>query len=354
MHGVEMLFYFQLKKHYAGRDASIDDYLERKKHPYLQGIAASMRQEAVENEVVGVLDRQGIPACIIKGNEIARSLYGDPNCRCSSDIDVLVKKEDFFKADSILQAARYVPIDKVPLAYFMYYDHHAKYHDPTTKNIIEVHWTCGLPGFFGLSPEEIWEEVGVESDGRLTLLPEMLMITLLINHHIHSFRELRIIVDLLWAFHKYDRSIHWPEFAVRLKRLGLIKTTLIAISQIEDLWPGGVSRMQSIREVKQSMMGMGYKTPNFLASYFRMNINKTSETNPYVNMFFARFALDHLRTTFRSYLRNLFPPPEVIRELYHPAGWWMLPIGYLRYIVWKVKVWTGWRKRYGVGKSLNF
>ena len=302
-----------------------------------------MRQEAVEKKVVAMLGKRGIPVCIIKGNEIARSLYDDPNCRGSADIDVLVKKSDAIKADMILRSANYTPDSEIPLIYFMYHTHHTIYRDPVYNNLIELHWLFGVPYFFKLSSEEMWEGIVTESDGHAQLSPEMLLIMLLIHHHNHSFNELKILVDLLWAFQKYDQSLRWREFSVRLKRMGLTRVAMISISQLEALWPSDTSRMQSVGSLKQSLVDMGCSVSKYLTSYFRMDLDSTSELN-IRDKITGRFALDGLDTIFLSYLKTMFPPPEAIRELYHNDGKLMLPINYLRFICRNVTKWTGFTK----------
>ena len=343
-HGVEMLFYSRLKKHYAGSKSFIDDYLKQNERSYLITVARSMRQEVVENQIIAALGKQGIPACIIKGNEIARSLYEDPNCRSSADIDVLVKKSDFLKADLILRNAHYTSDNKFLFADFMYHTHHRDYNDPVYNNLIELHWIFGVPYFFRLSSEEIWEKVVIGEGGHAKLSPEMLLVILLIHHHSHSFRELRVIVDILWAFYKYDQTINWPEFSATIKRLGLTKTILISIRQLDALWPERISSMQSIRTLKQLFIDMGCRTSGFLVSYFKMELGRSSELNFYMDKFVARFALDGLDTIFFSYLKTLFPPPEVIRQIYHSNANLMLPINYLRLICLRVKNWAGFTK----------
>ena len=344
-HGLEMLLYSQLKRHCSGSNIHVDEYLEENRNLFLKNAAISMLQEKVEKEVIETLGKQGIPACIIKGNEIARTLYGDPNCRSSADIDIMIRKSDVRKADSILRRSGYASNDNIPLIYYMHSIHHAGYRDSATGNLIELHWTFGVPYFFRLSSEEIWEEVVVSDDGCAKLSPSMLLIILLIHHHSHSFRELKILVDILWAFHKYDQSIGWPEFAVRLKRLGLVKTTLISLTQLESLWSEETYAMQSVRILKRSLMDMGCNAPNFLVTYFRMDIDMTPHQAVYRDKFVARFALDGLHTTFLSYMKTLFPPPDAIRALYPASLNAMLPVNYLRFICWRVKDWSGFTKQ---------
>jgi len=342
-HGLEALFYSRLKKNYAGLNACIDDYIRHNENIYLQNIAVSMQQEAVEKEVVATLGKQGIPACIIKGNEIARSLYGDPNCRSSADIDVLVKKADVIKSDKILRAAHYTA-DEISLNYFLLHQQHAKYCDPVFKTLIELHWRFGIPYFFNLSSEQIWKEVFIGEGGYAKLSREMLIILLLIHHHNHSFSELKILVDILWAFQKYEKDINWPEFSQKLKNIGLTKVAILSISQIESLWPDDIYRILSLQSLKQLLAAMGCRVSKHLVSYFRMNLNRVSALT-IKDKIVGRFALDGLGNMFISYIKTILPPPVVIRELYHATGALMLPVSYLRFIGWRVKVWRSYNKQ---------
>lgn len=304
-------------------------------------IAQSMRQEAAEKDLIARLGNQGIPACIIKGNAIARILYEDPNCRSSADIDVLVTNRDVVKADLILRHSRFIPNSQVPLSYLIYHHHHTTYYDSKTKNHIELHWNFGVPHYFRLSSEEIWEGITTDSDGRLTASPALLLVILLIHHHSHTFRELRILVDLLWLFHKYDLQMDWAEVACRLKRLGLTKTMLICISQLEALWPAQISTIRSATELKKALAGMGCGVSGYLISYFRMDLSRTSALNAFTEQFYARLALDDLSTIILSFTRTIAPPPAVIRDMYHSNSNLMLMINYVRFICRRLKVWLG-------------
>ena len=177
------------------------------------------------------MTERGIPSVVIRGNAIAKEIYDDPNCRASSDIDILVRLSDAIRADSVLSEAGYLRSDNLPLKFWFYRIHHAVYRHPESENIIEIHWNFGIPSFFRLSSEEIWAGV-ISTDSEYRLSPEMAMIMLFIHHHMHSFRELKILVDTLWAFHRYQNVIDWENFSVKIQRIGLIKTTLITLNQI--------------------------------------------------------------------------------------------------------------------------
>jgi len=338
-HGVEMLFYSRLQKYYAGSDVWIDNYLQQTRNAYLMAVARSLRQEATEKDVVATLGKEGIPVCIIKGNEIALIIYEDPNCRSSVDIDVLVRQGDVTKADFLLRAAGYKP-EETSLDYLMLHKQHAVYQDPAHRNMIELHWHFGIPYFFKLSSEEMWGEVMIGKDGRGHLSPGMFLILLLIHHHNHSFSEFKILVDLLWAFNKYNQVINWGAFASKLKKFGLTRASLISISQIEGLWQDDLLRLQSLGKLKQSLAAMDCKVPEYLTSYFKFDLDRTSGLT-LRNKIAGRFALDGLSTTFLSYLKTAFPPPDAIQSFYHCKSSLMLPVNYLRFILWRLKHWTG-------------
>ncbi len=210
--------------------------MEESKGLYLKSIAISVKQEAVENEIISLLRRRGIPAAVIKGNRIAKEIYDDLNCRTSADIDILIRRGDAIKVESVLSKAGYIGDSDIPLIYCLSRIHHTTYYHPQNNIPIEIHWRFGIPYFFKITSEEIWNEVIFADSGQARLTPEMLMIMLLIHHHSHSFRELKILVDILWSLYKYDNEIDWHKFAKRLRKIGLLKSTQIILSQVQSLW----------------------------------------------------------------------------------------------------------------------
>ncbi|MGC2064303.1 MAG: nucleotidyltransferase family protein, partial [Thermodesulfovibrionales bacterium] len=265
-----MLLYSQLSKHQE--QASVKKIaagiLEDLRPLYLKGVAYCIRQEAVEKEVISLLSSHDIGAIVIRGNEIAREIYGNPNCRASSDIDILMRKQDVLRADSILSGAGYKKDFQEPVGYSLARIHHAAYFHPTSGICIELHWNFGVPGFFNLTSADIWEEVLTRypEDGKLS--PEMSMIMLLIHHHSHSFRELRILLDLVWALYRYKDEIDWVHFTDRLEKIGLLRITWITLDQIQRLWKDTMESMPSFTDLKRSIENRDFARSVFLGSYF--------------------------------------------------------------------------------------
>ena len=299
-----------------------------------------MQQEAVENELASLLRKNSIPVIVMRGNDIAKEIYNDANCRTSSDIDFLIQRKNAVKADSILSQEGYKSEIKTPFKYCLSRIHHAAYRHSQNNMVIEMHWNFGLPYFFRLTSEEIWNEVIFTDSGQPRLSSEMIVIMLLIHHHSHSFRELKILVDILWALHKYKDEIDWYTFTNKLRKVGLIKTTQITLHQIQRLWNQSPDEIPSINTLEQAILTSGHKDPKFLKAYFRMDVDRDYHTQIYKDKLVSRFALDRRVMIILSFFKTVFPVPQAIKELYGDMRNWTLPFNYLRFIRWRVKEWT--------------
>jgi len=341
-HNLLPLVYAQMRKYQdivLPKD-SVNEFLKNSEGSYLKSVALSVKQEAIEKEILSLLSDHGIPSVVIRGNAIARDIYNDPNCRASSDIDILVKISDAIRADSVLSEIGYSRNDNLPLKFWFYRIHHAVYRHPESENIIEIHWNFGIPSFFRLSSEEIWDGV-ISTYSEYRLSPEMTMIMLFIHHHMHSFRELKILVDTLWAFHRYQNVIDWENFSVKIQRIGLIKTTLITLNQIQMLWQESVKEISPIRLLLSELKRSRYKDPGLLLSFSKMDIDRDHAFQDYRDKLIARLALDNLSTVVFSFVKALFPVTKAIKALYDDKRNWTLPFNYLKFIKWRLKEWRG-------------
>jgi hypothetical protein len=115
---------------------------------------------------------------------------------------------------------------------------------------------------------------------------------LLIHHHSHSFRELKILVDILWALHKYRDMIDWKAFSQNIQVIGLVKTTLMTIRQMQSLWPKRIDELKCIQIVNDELDKIGCRVPRYLSEYFRLDLDMDYAPQLYRDKLAARFALD--------------------------------------------------------------
>lgn len=337
-HNLLMLVYSRLKEHVKefGADIHIQRFLDNERDLYLSNALQSVRQEAVENDIISFLRHKGTPSVVIKGNAMAREVYNDPNCRSSSDIDMLIRRGDAFSVNSILLNSGYEAETDIPFRYSFYHLHHAGYFQPKYNVHIEIHWHFGLQHCKSLTPHDIWQGVVRDESGLCRLSPEMTIILLLLHHHHHAFREMRVLVDILWAFYKYGRVINPGRFVKKLKEHGLLKIAFIAVQQIMSIWHDTVREIQFIADIRRELKNAGCRMPQFLTSYFMMQSHKGHHSN-IKDRFMTRLTHDKRTDIILSYFRSILPHPEAIKGLYGDKRLWKLPVNYLRFIIWRIK-----------------
>lgn len=334
-YNVLMLFYTQLKRYLkeTGPDEVIDHFIQERKQTLLQRVAYSLPQRAVEKEVLRLLRKENISAVVIKGSAISQDIYKNINSRTSCDIDLLVKESDVAMADSILVTNGFTRSDLEPLPFLLYRRHHATYLPkiPGQQIPIELHWSFSIPGFFKLSSRQIWQQVQENKDGALKLSPQVNLIQLFMHHHMHALSQLRNVVDLFWGIYAYDNEIDWPDFTENIKQIGLLGTTKNSVRQIEALWPERSRQLRGLQILKNTTN----KTVSFLPVYRLIKLEPNAGPLSVRDKIVSRLVLDSWSTRLFSFIKSVFPSPEILEELYkdHPNKGMIR--NYFRYIRWR-------------------
>ncbi len=339
-YNIWMLFYVQLQKHAKdpAKHKAVKKFLEQNKQRWLKLIGNCLFLEVVEKEVLELLSQHNFAAVVFKGRAIAKDIYGDQNSRASGDIDILIKCEDIFFVDELLRENGYSRQDDVPLAFQVTRLHHTTYVHHKWKFPIEVHWHFSIPSFFLIDSDEIWQDIVQNRDGKWHLSPEMMMTMLLMHHHMHAFKQLRSIVDFMWAFHLYSKKIDWMEFGAKIKKRGLVKTTMISINQIHALWDMEDDRLESVQKLKGLLSNNKTILSGLTSHYF----NNPFGAKNYItkgDMVFQRLTLDKLKTILRSFYKSFFPTKAEMEALFdgrHESGFFVM---YLQFIRWRLQEW---------------
>ncbi len=105
-----------------------------------------LSQTAESARLIALLDKAGISALVLKGAAVAQQLYGgDPECRRSSDIDILIGEADLDAADRALVSGgfrRSWPEGEPPRHgrdMFLQLANVFNYVHPQTRQLIELH-----------------------------------------------------------------------------------------------------------------------------------------------------------------------------------------------------------------------
>ncbi len=337
-HGLFPLLYTQIKRKRELLPPGLSsEFLSKYNHLFLKSVTFSAINESVEKYTLSLLQQNSIDAIVIKGSILTENIYKDPNCRVSSDIDILVRREDVFSVESLLLDNGYKQEDNLSLRYCLSRIHHVSYVHATGVNV-EIHWNFGIPYFFDITSKAIWSEVAKDRCGHLRLTDEMLLVMLFVHHHSHSFRELRTLVDILWALHRFKETMDYDSLADRITRFGLARVVKLAIFQISRLWPV-YYHCSGIKELADKFGDI--KLHPLVSRYFDMRFDKRAKKSIYRDKFMARLLLKNKLRFFISLIRTVIPPRIAIEEIYGESGMLALPVKYIRFIMWRLKEWFG-------------
>jgi hypothetical protein len=337
-----MLVYVRLRRAASADapDGTLTGFLLSCEPLYLRGVARTARQDTVAAEVLSALNSNGMPAMVIKGSAIARHVYNNEYCRASSDIDILVREADVFRANDALRDAGYKEGPVAPLDFSLGRIHHELYFHPVTHLAVELHWNFGIPGFFRLSSDDIWKEV-IYSDGAPSgLSAEMTLVLLFMHHYMHFFRDFWVLVDVLHALRRYGDSLDLAGFAVTLRGAGLAKTALITLNQIRDVWGSEAESVSSVVALRDALEGPGPRPARWMFSYFTMDILRECFAHSRSDRIAARFALDRPSVIAGSFIKTFLPPAGYVMKFYGDTRWSVLPYHYIRFIFGRIKEWA--------------
>lgn len=189
-HGAEHLAYSRLN---AFRPNTLPTELERRLHERaFRATALHASQTRTTIRTVEELERGGVPALVLKGTGVAHLLYPEhPECRGSSDIDILVAPEMFSSAEGILRAAgfkRTWPVEDPPIrsrAMLLNLANVFDFREPGLGNMVELHCRpTGNPFAFPVSFGDLYDAATevITPHGKLRTLDGAANIAYLSHH----------------------------------------------------------------------------------------------------------------------------------------------------------------------------
>ncbi len=196
-----------------------------------QSLPEQMRQackQEVKNLVIGQTIRSdlflniyhqmlsaGVTPLVVKGI-VLRNLYAQPDYRASSDEDILVKKEEFFKLDKILVDLGFTrTLVEHPLE-----EHEITYWNAQTGIHLEIHLSLfpedsSAYGHLNRAFEDAFDRQVVERIQGVdvhTLEPTQHMLYLIchgLKHFLHSGFGIRQVCDMVMFAESYGEQIDW-------------------------------------------------------------------------------------------------------------------------------------------------
>lgn len=187
-----------------------------------------------------------IDVIFIKGVLLSKILCDDYTSRTASDLDILVRMEDFMRMRELLIMDGYqeqYPFPKRALSYYLQYQREAAFARTTETGVqlhVEIQWSV-LPAYYRMPyGNEYFFRHTVDThigQAAVTTLDHTRHLLLLLAHHGAGdlWRNLRHLADIALFVQRYGHEINWPEIDAQAKRWGIWKATACGFAMIDAL-----------------------------------------------------------------------------------------------------------------------
>jgi hypothetical protein len=215
----------------ADRLAALRDYTQR-------GIAYSLVYTGELLRLVDVLRAQGVEAMPFKGPALAAALYGHVALRQFSDLDILVRERDVWRASEAIAAQGFTPGFEIPAsrrAAFVREDYVQLFRRTGGRSIVELHWGIARRSFTVRFDEDaVWrraQPATLQGRGVPAPSPEDLLLLLCVHgtrHNWDKLENLAGVAELLRGTPQLDWAYVWRQAQAmhcrRMLAFGLLLT----------------------------------------------------------------------------------------------------------------------------------
>jgi hypothetical protein len=205
---------------------------------------------AVETErITALLKRDSVTATAYKGAAFSKQFYHDLSSRESSDIDLVIQKNDLDAIIGILEKDGYLSELKdireyLGDKYFYYYKDYSLNKFAGGKRLfhIDMHWSIA-ENHFNLSKSsnnliyDKTEKIVLLTNNIETIDKTSHFLSVFIHHAIKdTFQNLKVLLDIAQCFTDEASSINWEEVNLTVDNLQLNKSFNLSIVLAEQLF----------------------------------------------------------------------------------------------------------------------
>lgn len=198
-----------------------------------------------------LFDQAKVPVIILKGMALTENLYGDPGLRPAQDIDLLIHKQDWLKADRILRNEGYL-IDhshdeKVVWQHsYLHWEKHVA---------VDLHWHITTVYNFnrttGINLAEMWagaKKFSIGDASTLVFNPEDQLIYLAVHLAVHhNFDTLIKLCDINQVVIRYKGILDWAKLIRKARTYQVKNMVYFSLYFAKTLLDSPVPRWALIR-----------------------------------------------------------------------------------------------------------
>jgi len=286
---------------------------------------------------LSALDHLRIPIIVLKGWALMERVYdGDSSQRITSDIDLLIKPEDFARVTNFLheQGYRDGMIEPWP-GYYLRYISSIHYlsphvHELTSQGLnIDLHWGVPEPPFYDhhidvgelMNYAESLNTAGVEVK-RFPIEEEIVYISAHIAHH--GYREnLSRYYETASLIRKAIHTIDWTKVCYVASRWHVSLPLRRMIATLNDLWPESVPSEVAVSIEKLNTPRKDKITDHYLAK---------SRHPESTTLLLSILNIKQVSVKTRFFLETLFPNRYYMEKYFGPISGKIWPVLYVRRI----------------------
>jgi Uncharacterised nucleotidyltransferase len=179
--------------------------------------------------LLGDFAEQGIEVLPLKGPAMAEALYGDVALRPSVDLDLLVRRRDYRRAEALLSDKEFT---SCPVG-----DYNRKFRRGGLS--VELHFKLASPQFCSFDVEPIWARCHRDAFRARPIRvmdAEDLVLYLCVHGLKHGFARLIWIKDLALALNRIEHQAY-AGLMERARREGLEPWLLIGLEVVREMFP---------------------------------------------------------------------------------------------------------------------
>lgn len=247
-HGIAASTYLHFKQLDKGVPEGVKNRLRKM---YLWNVIHNLKLWSALEEILRTFNQANIEGIPLKGIFLAEHLHGHIGSRSSSDLDLLVRREDFPRAKNELARIGYVPTRRPYseefIGNFLRHQAFSKPESSHNRTYLEIHWNLYVkrPKEFDMSP--VWKNatsINIDGFRVLTLSASDALLHLAINLRLHGYLSLRLFGDLYALMARYQEEIDW-HYVIRQaerngQRVGLYYALYFAKELLDAEIPIGV------------------------------------------------------------------------------------------------------------------
>lgn len=202
-----------------------------------------IRNLILEKELLGLikaLETIQVSVLLLKGAHLIQTLY-PWGVRFVGDIDMLIKPEDFHKADKLIREQGYHPwLEKFPLWIHRHFSKKLTYIKDSTPNIpLDLHFSLGPYPYLGrIDIHSIWsqaQKIRLRDIQAFALCPEHLLIHLCLHLFQHNLgEETTSGYDAAMLIKHEGDKFPWNSFLTEVKKAEIQKPIYLALKIILD------------------------------------------------------------------------------------------------------------------------